>query len=161
LNAKKYDRYPEAVAGVRASRKKFQHTSGMYNNFEAYVALKWDIFDGHLKMADQLMAHEEMKIASQQLREQALDISSEVWACFYTLKSAIQKLDSAKKAEDCALEAFNYTKEAYGSGLSSFTDLSTSQSALSNARKQLIFAKNDLSVSWVKLAYCTGKILEQ
>jgi outer membrane protein TolC len=160
LNAKKYDRYPEVVAGVKASRRKIQHTPGMYNHFEAYVGVKWDIFDGHLKMADQLMAHEEMKIASQQLRAQAIDIASEVWEHFYALKSAMQKLDSAKEAEHCALEAFHYTKEAYAGGLSSFTDLSTSQSALSNARKQLIFARNDLSVSWVKLAYCTGKILD-
>jgi outer membrane protein TolC len=161
LNARQCDRYPEVVAGVKASRKKVQHVPGMYNNFEAYVGLKWDIFDGYLKMADQLMAHEEMKIAGQQLKAQAIDISSEVWEHFYALKSAVQKLGSAKEAEHSALEAFRYTREAYASGLSSFTDLSTSQSALSNARKQLIFAKNDLSVSRVKLAYCAGKILEQ
>jgi outer membrane protein TolC len=161
LNARQYDRYPEVVAGVKASRKKVQHVPGMYNNFEAYVGLKWDIFDGHLKMAEQLMAHEDMKIAGQQLKAQAIDIASEIWEYFYALKSAVQKLGSAKEAERSALEAFRYTREAYASGLSSFTDLSTSQSALSNARKQLIFAKNDLSVSRVKLAYCAGKILEQ
>ncbi|MDR1303055.1 MAG: TolC family protein [Puniceicoccales bacterium] len=161
LNARQCDRYPEVVAGLRASRKKVQHVPGMYNNFEAYVGLKWDIFDGHLKMAEQLMAHEDMKIAGQQLKAQAVDIASEVWEYFYALKSAVQKLGSAEEAERSALEAFRYTREAYGSGLSSFTDLSTSQSALSNARKQLIFAKNDLSVSRVNLAYCAGKILEQ
>ncbi|MDR1435275.1 MAG: TolC family protein [Puniceicoccales bacterium] len=161
LKSKAYDRYPEVVAGLSASRKKIKDIPGMYNNFEAYIGLKWDIFDGHLKESEQLMAYEEMKIARQQLKLKALDISSEVWEYFHALKSAIQKLDSAKETENCALEAFNYTKEAYGNGLSSFTDLLTSQNALSVARKQLVCAKNDLAVGWVQLAYCTGKILEK
>jgi outer membrane protein len=161
LDAKKYDQYPELVAGVKASRKKIQDTPGMYNNFEAYVGLRWDIFDGHLKMAERLMAHEELEIARHQLRAKTLTVAGEVWECFYALKSAIQKLDSAQNSEQCAREASNYAQEAYGNGLCSFTDLLTSQNALSVARKQFVCAKNDLSVSWVRLAYCTGKILEQ
>ena len=161
LEAKKYDQYPELVAGLKASRKKIQDTRGMYNNFEAYLGLRWDIFDGHLKMAERLMAHEELEIARQQLKAKALGVIGEVWEHFYALKSAIQKLNSAQNSERCAWESSNYAQEAYTNGLCSFTDLLTSQNALSVARKQLVCAKNDLSVSWVRLAYCTGKILEK
>jgi outer membrane protein len=161
LEAKKYDQYPELVTGLKASRKKIQDTPGMYNNFEAYVGLRWDIFDGHLKMAERLMAREEVEISRQQLKAKALAIAGEVWECFYALKSAVQKLNSAQNSERCAWEAFNYSQEAYANGLCSFTDLLTSQSALSVARKQLVCAKNDLSVSWVRLTYCTGRILEK
>ncbi|MDR0418251.1 MAG: TolC family protein [Puniceicoccales bacterium] len=161
LEAKKYDQYPELVTGLKASRKKIQDTPGMYNNFEAYVGLRWDIFDGHLKMAERLMAHEELEISRQQLKAKALTVAGEVWECFYALKSAVQKLNSAQNSERCAWEAFNYSQEAYANGLCSFTDLLTSQNALSVARKQLVCAKNDLSVSWVRLIYCTGRILKK
>ncbi|MDR3317423.1 MAG: TolC family protein [Puniceicoccales bacterium] len=161
LNAKNYDCYPEVFTRLSASRKKIENIGGMYNNFEAAIGLKWDIFDGHLKASEQLMAYEEMKIAHQRLNLKELDIRSQVWKYFYTLKSAIHKLDAAKEAENFALEAFNYTKEAYANGLSSFTDLSTSQNALSSARKQFVGAKNDLAMGWVQLAYVTGKILEK
>ncbi|MDR1590566.1 MAG: TolC family protein [Puniceicoccales bacterium] len=161
LEAKKYDQYPELIAGLRASRKKIQDTPGMYNNFEAYLGFRWDIFDGHLKMAERLMAHEELEIARQQLKAKALGVVGEVWEYFYVLKSAIKKLDSAQNSERCAWDAANYAQEAYTNGLCSFTDLLTSQNALSVARKQLVCAKNDLSVSWVRLAYYTGKILEK
>jgi outer membrane protein len=161
LVAKKYDQYPELIAGLRASRKKIQHTPGMYNNFEAYLGVRWDIFDGNLKMAERLMAHEELQIARQQLKAKTLGVVGEVWEHFYALKSAIQKLNSAQNSEQCARESANYAQEAYTNGLCSFTDLLTSQNALSVARKQLVCAKNDLSVSWVRLAYCTGKILEK
>jgi outer membrane protein len=161
LEAKKYDQYPELIAGLKASRKKIQHTPGMYNNFEAYLGLRWDIFDGHLKMAERLMAYEELGIARQQLKAKALGVVGEVWECFYALKSAIQKLNSAQNSERCARESADYAQEAYTNGLCSFTDLLTSQNALSVARKQFVCAKNDLSVSWVRLAHCTGKILEK
>jgi outer membrane protein TolC len=116
LEAKKYDQYPELVTGLRASRKKIQDTPGMYNNFEAYVGLRWDIFDGHLKMAERLMAHEEMEISFQQLKAKALAIAGEVWECFYALKSAVQKLNSSQNSERCAGEAINYSQEAYTNG---------------------------------------------
>jgi outer membrane protein TolC len=161
LEAKKYDPYPELIAGLKASRKKIQDTPGMYNNFEAYLGLRWDIFDGHLKMAERLMAREELEIARQQLKAKVLDVVGEVWEHFYALKSAIQKLNSAQNSERCARESANYAQEAYTNGLCSFTDLLTSQNTLSVARKQLVCAKNDLSVSWVRLAHCTGKILEK
>jgi len=107
----------------------------MYNDFEAIIDLKWDIFDVYWKMSEQLIAYEEMRIARQWLKANALNISSQAWENFYNLKSVVYKLVAAREAEDCALEAFNYTKEAYTSGLSSFIDLSTFQSALSLARK--------------------------
>jgi outer membrane protein len=160
-HSKKYDRYPEVVAGLSASRKKFKSTPGMYNNFEAYIGLKWDLFDGFSKMSDQIMAREEMKIAYRQLQAKTLDIRSQVWEYFYALKSAIRKLDAAKEAEGYAQEAFNCIKEAYNSGLNSFTDLLVAQNALSVARNKLVCARNDLAVGWVHLAYYAGKILEQ
>jgi outer membrane protein TolC len=158
LEAKQYDQYPELIAGLKVSRKKIQDMPGMYNNFEAYLGICWDIFDGHLKMAERLMAYEELEIIRQQLKAKSLDIVSEVWEHFYALKSAIQKLNSAQNSERCAWEASNHALEAYANGLCSFTDLLVSKNALSIARKQLVCAKNDLSVSWVRLAYCTGKI---
>ncbi|MDR2200980.1 MAG: TolC family protein [Puniceicoccales bacterium] len=159
--SKGYDRYPEVLVGLSASRRKVEEIPGMYNHFELYAALKWDLFDGFLKKSEQLMAHEEMKIAHQRLRTKALDIGSQVWEYFYALKSAIRKLDAAKEAENCAREAFSCTQEAYGNGLSSFTDLLMAQNELSTARNKLVCARNDLAVGWVHLVYSTGKILEQ
>jgi outer membrane protein TolC len=102
-----------------------------------------------------------MRVAQQQLKAKALDIVGEGWGYFYGLKSAVQKLDSAQDYEQSALESAKYAQEAYENGLCSFTDLLTSQNALSSARRQLIYAKNGLSMSWVNLAYCTGRILEK
>jgi outer membrane protein TolC len=154
------DRYPEIVVGLSASRRKVEGIPGMYNQFEAYAALRWDLFDGFLKKSEQLVAYEEMKMAQQQLQTQTLDIGSQVWEYFYALKSAIRKLDAAKEAETCAQEAFGYTQEAYANGLSSFTDLLMAQNELSMARNKLICARNDLAVGWVRLAYSMGQILE-
>jgi outer membrane protein TolC len=158
--SKQRDRYPEVLVGLSASRRKVEGIPGMYNHFEAYAALKWDLFDGFLKKSEQLMAYEEMKIARQQLRTKVLDIGSQVWEYFYALRSAIRKLDAAKEAETCAQEAFSCTQEAYGNGLSSFTDLLMAQNELSMARNKLVCARNDLAVGWVRLTYSMGKILE-
>ncbi|UPA28346.1 MAG: TolC family protein [Verrucomicrobiota bacterium] len=161
LKAKERDYYPELITGLTASRQKIRHISGMYNNFSAYVGVQWNIFDGFSRTAERLMAREEMRIAEMELRAKELDITSQVWEHFYALKSAVQKLEAAKESENCAQEAFNYTREAYQNGLCSFTDLLTSQSALSLARRQLVCAKNDLSIEWVQLAHASGQALKK
>lgn len=161
LNARRRDQYPEIVAGLTASRKKIQHVNGAYNNFNAYIGVKWNLFDGYSQMADRLMAYENVKVAQLQLKSKVIDVTSQVWEHFFAYQSAAHKLDAAKESERCAEESFNYTREAYRNGLCSFTDLLTSQNALSLARRQLVCAKNDLSIEWMQLAYSTGKILEK
>lgn len=161
LRSKERDAYPELITGLTASRQKIRHVSGMYNNFSAYIGVQWNIFDGFSRMADRIMAREEMKIAALELQAKELDVTSQVWEHFFALKSAKQKLEAAKESENCAQEAFNYTREAYQNGLCSFTDLLTSQNALSLARRQLVCAKNDLSIEWVQLAHASGQALKK
>ena len=161
LKSQKYSQFPELFVSASLSSKRVHGYKGDYSNYSLCLGAQWDIFDGFYKSNAELMAREELKAQQQSSRSKIIDIESEVWDSFHTLKSSIQKMEAAKQSEIFALESFDCAKESYQAGLCSFTDFLTAQSLLASARRQRVCAHNDLQKAWVKMSYVTGKILEK
>lgn len=150
---------PELIIGGSGNKKEYEHIKGSFDNFSVFAGLEWKIFDGFKNIYDIIESKENVRIAVQELRQTELQAQSEVWTYYFSFKSALKQLDTAKRFLASAEESFQSMKISYDSGLCKFTDLLTAQSCLANARQQLISSENNLLTNLSNLAYSTGGIV--
>lgn len=151
--------FPELIIGGSAGKKKYRHFSGSYNDFNIFAGLQWEIFDGFRNIYDIIESKENSRIAQAELEQMTLKAQSEVWAYYFSFKSALKQLGSARRYLASAQESFQSMMISYNGGLCKFTDLLSAQSCLANAREQLIASENNLLITVSNLAYATGGIM--
>lgn len=128
------------------------------NNYTLGAVLTWDIFTGFARKYDLISAKAQERAALQQLKETEIQIISSVWANFYTYKSSLAQLESARAAVEASNEAYKATETAYNNGVGTLTDLLNSLSTLSQARQQQTSAESSLAISIARLAHATGRL---
>ncbi|MDR3143707.1 MAG: TolC family protein [Puniceicoccales bacterium] len=159
LKAKEKSLWPELVFGFTDSLRKFRHVNGSHQQYNAYVALQWNLFDGFRNTYDILEAAEEREVAEAEWQEARLKASQEIWTAYHAVQSTRKQLQAAESCREAARKSFEATQVAYQNGLASFSDLVSAQSALASARQQQVQTEDAAYVALANLGYATGGIV--
>lgn len=126
--------------------------------YSGALALNVPIFAGFFYVNNTRQAKEHAWASLASVEQLQSDISYQVVSSYYNLKIAIATVKNAEEYLIYAQESFNAASLNYNVGTGSILDLLTAQTALANARSQLIDAKTEWLTSLANLAYATGAL---
>ncbi len=157
LSAAQADLWPELTAGVTGSYENTDSTGfETVEDYQAYLALEWDIFDGFNNKYAIQSARSLARQARQNLRAQELSVLSSVWTYYFGFRSAIGEVTAQRAAVQAQREAYEAINIGYQTGINSLLDLLTAQQDLDQSRQDLVDAEANLSISIANLAHATG-----
>lgn len=157
LKAAQADLWPELVAGVTGQYLNTDNTGfDPVEDYQAYLALEWDIFDGFNNKYTIQSARSLARSARENLRTQELSVLSQVWTFYFAFRSAIGEVTASRAAVQAQREAYEAINIGYQTGINSLLDLLTAQQDLDQSRQSLVDAEASLSTSIANLAHATG-----
>jgi outer membrane protein len=128
------------------------------NVYSAGVLLRIPVFSGFQKVYDIRKAEEEAAIAGANVASLEQQVIQEVWSSYYAMKTAGQKIRTARDLVASATESSAVTRGRYTAGVGSILDLLTSESALASARAQDVQARAEFLFALAQLARDVGSI---
>lgn len=158
-NQTKGEFLPELIVGFAGNSKKYTGHSGRSEDYQAYVRLEWQIFNGFYDTYRILEAKAAKEKARQELRSIEISAAADIWTKYHSFKSSIKQYEAAQNLLKASQESFDAMNIAYKNGLSKFNDLLATQSQLSKARTSFVSAKNHFFSSIVELSYATGGLI--
>ena len=120
------------------------------------VFLRIPVFDGLRAHYDTARAKETERATAEVARAVEQDVVNAVWTSYYDLRTAAQRIETAKDLLASATESEEVALGRYTEGVGTLLDLLTAQSALAAARAQDIAARADWFVSAARLLHATG-----
>jgi outer membrane protein len=105
-----------------------------------------------------LAAKAQAEAAKDQMTELARGIELEVWTSYYGLKTAEQKIRTARDLLESAQASYDVALGRYKEGVGSILDLLAAQAVLENGRVQLVQAKSDWFLALVQFTHDTGAL---
>jgi outer membrane protein TolC len=166
VSAATSDLWPTLSLGGTADRrwteyfgdsKAYKH----YYEYTAYMKVAWDVFDGFDNWAKRKEAVADMKSQREQLREDELAASADVWSKYYAFRTATSKFEFSKAFLQSSEESFYLALEGYRAGLKDILDLLEAYSKLSSARSSYVQSKNDILVALAEIAHAVGSLGEK
>lgn len=159
LQAAQADLWPELTAGVSGTYQQTD-TDGFnpVQDYQAFLALEWDIFDGFNNKYAIQSARQLARQARQSLRQQELSVLSNVWTNFFAFRSAIREVQANRSAVEAQREAYEAISIGYNTGINSLLDLLTAQQDLDTAQQNFVQSEADLSISVANLANAIGAL---
>ena len=158
----KRDFLPQISASATASLVDYsKHGRGEQENLQVGIGISWSVFEGFARKYELISAKMKERLVAQELKQNQIQIMSDVWSSYYVYKSALKQVASAEAAVDANEEAYKATKVGYENGVNSITDFLNAQNRLASARQQKISAVSALSASVAKLAYAVGALSVQ
>jgi len=130
-------------------------------SYSAFLKLDWNVFDGFLNTSKRREALYQMENAKTTLEQGRLTASSDVWNKYYDMEAAVKQFTSSSAYLSSSSRAYDLASKSYKNGLISILDLLDAQSDVSLARRQEIESRNNLFVSFAKLAHATGKLSKE
>lgn len=103
-----------------------------------------------------LEAKAQADVARDQMADLRHGIELEVWTSYYGLKTAEQKILTARDLLESAQASYDVALGRYKEGVGSILDLLTAETVLENARVQNVQAKSDWFLALVQFTYDTG-----
>jgi outer membrane protein len=136
-------------------------SGGGGSNWIAGIELQMDLFQGGAKRA-KMQREQALKDKVAALKEAASDgIRLEVRRAYYDLDAARQQMDVAKAAIAQAQESLRITQNRYESGLSTITDLLTSEEAASRSQADYWQTVFRYHTGYASLELATGTLNAQ
>lgn len=120
------------------------------------LTLRIPVFDGLRAHYEIARARENEGLAAAEARSTEEDVISEVWASWYDLESAAQRVETSKDLLASASESVDVARGRYTEGVGTLLDLLSAQSAVASARAEGIGARADWLVAAARLLYATG-----
>jgi len=120
------------------------------------LVLRIPVFDGLRAHYDVARAKETERAFAESARAVEQDVVNSVWTSYFDLKTAAQRIETAKDLLASATESEEVALGRYTEGVGTLLDLLTAQSALAAARAQDIAARADWFVSAARLLHATG-----
>jgi outer membrane protein len=105
-----------------------------------------------------LAAKAQAEAARDQMTGLGREIELEVWTSYYGLKTAEQKIRTARNLLESATASYNVALGRYKEGVGSILDLLAAQSVLQDGRLQLVQAKADWFLALVQFTHDTGAL---
>ncbi len=135
---------PQEISGARA------------NNWSAAVGLRFPLFTGYDHSFKVQEAEANAVVSQAQAHSYEQQVILDVWSTFSDLKTAQQRLATARDLLASADESNRVALARYKEGVGSILDLLTTQASLALARSQDIQARSDWLLALANLAHATG-----
>ncbi len=122
------------------------------------VLLRIPVFTGFQSQYDLRKAEEERGAADAGALSVEQLVIQQVWASYYSVKTAAQRTRTARDLLASARESADVTRGRYTAGVGSILDLLTAESALASARAQEVGARAEFLFALAQLAHDVGSI---
>lgn len=122
------------------------------------VTLHIPVFNGLRNKYEIAKAKEDEAKAAAEARAVEQTVINDVWSAWYDVKTASQRMTTAKDLLASATESEQVALGRYTEGVGTLLDLLNAQSALALARAQEISARADWLVSAARMLYSTGAL---
>jgi outer membrane protein len=148
--------YPSFVFGDTLGGTVDDLTHRFNTDNTASLQLSIPIFTGGSPHYNLFKAKEDAKYEAARLRILRQNAMLEVWSSYFGLKTANQRVKTGSDLLASATRSHEVTLGRYKEGVGGLLDLLSAQSALLNARAQLVSAQTDWYISFSRLARDTG-----
>jgi outer membrane protein TolC len=141
---------------LEADRGKFVTQAG--GNWFAGVSLRWNLFNGFTDRNRQREAAESLAAAQSDRKQLESALKLGVRKAYADLTSATERIQVAEAAIAQAEESLRITRNRFGSGLNTVTDLLRTEVALQESRLRRLSAVHDQRVAAAMLEYAAGTL---
>jgi outer membrane protein len=151
---------PTLAAAGSVSRVYFYNSPGLpfANNYSGAILFTFPVFTGGRNTYETLEARELARAAEGQAETLKDQVVLQVWTSYYNLKTAAQRIRTARDLLTAAMQSQEVAAGRYRAGVGSILDLLVAQSAYANARAQEAQARSDWFVALAMLAHDTGSL---
>jgi outer membrane protein len=151
---------PTLGAAGSVSRVYFYNSTGLpfANNYSGAILFRFPVFTGGRNAYETLEAREQAHAAEGRAETLQDQIVLQVWTSYYNLKTAAQRVKTARDLLASASQSQDVAAGRYRAGVGSILDLLVAQSAYANARAQEAQARSDWFVALALLAHDTGSL---
>jgi outer membrane protein len=150
--------WPEISFDGNVSRWFFNSWNDYSNNYSLGVFLTVPLFTGFSHSFDVAEAQSNAEAARQRYETSKSTVELDVWTSYYNLKTASERLVTAREFLDSATESHAVSVERYKSGVGTILELLTAQTTLEQARAQDVQARTDWFLAVAQLAHATGRL---
>jgi len=102
----------------------------------------------------------QVKQVQLQQEQNTFSLKQDIYTAYNDAIAAVQKYNASRKAVDASQTAYNYAVKRYDVGLLSTYDLVTTQTALQQAKSQLLYAQYDYVFKLKLLEFYKGQGLK-
>jgi outer membrane protein len=151
---------PSLAAAGSVNRVYFYNSTGIpfANNYSGSILFRFPVFTGGRNTYETLEAREQARAAEGQAETLQDQVVLEVWTSYYNLKTAAQRVKTARDLLASATQSQEVAAGRYRAGVGSILDLLVAQSAYANALAQEAQARSDWFVALATLAHDTGSL---
>ena len=151
---------PTLAAAGSVGRVYFYNSTGLpfADNYSGAILFRFPIFTGGQNVYETLEAREQARTAEGQAETLKDQVVLQVWTSYYNLKTAAQRIRTARDLLAAAAQSQEVAAGRYRAGVGSILDLLVAQSAYANARAQEAQARSDWFVALATLAHDTGSL---
>jgi len=133
-------------------------TAGPTDVYSVGLLLRVPLFTGFQTQYDIRRAEAERGAADAAALSVEQQVIQQVWASYYSVKTAAQRTRTARDLLASARESADVTRGRYTAGVGSILDLLTAESALASARAQEVGARAEFLFALAQLAHDVGSI---
>lgn len=126
------------------------------NNWSATLLVDIPLFTGFANSYNIEKAKREAAVAAAQVQSLEQQVILQVWTSYYSLKTALQRIATARDLLASAEQSEQVQLGRYKEGVGTFLDVLAAQQQLVNARAQEIQARSDAFVALAHLIFDTG-----
>jgi outer membrane protein len=154
----KRDGLPAITLEGSISRRYYDNPEIYSDNYMEGIFLNFPLFTGFSHSYDVVEAQAKADEAAQRYEVLKGRVDLDVWSSYYDLKTAVERLSTAKEFLESATESHTVAFERYKTGVGSILELLRAQTALEDARAQNIRARADWFLAVAGLAHATGRL---
>jgi outer membrane protein len=140
------------------SRRFYNNPDDFSDNYLYGAFLTFPLFTGFSHHYDIVKAQSEADLAEQQYTTLKNEVELDVWTSYYDLKTATERLTTAREFLESATESHSVALERYKAGVGTILELLSAQTTLEDARAQDLQARTDWLLTLSQLAYATGRL---
>ncbi|MBV8212070.1 MAG: TolC family protein [Verrucomicrobia bacterium] len=128
--------------------------------FGAGLAVEVPIFDGFLRRRQLDAAESALGEANSQLKQSGDRTEREVWQAYTDLHTAINSESAADALEKASQESYDAVIASYKQGFSTYTEVVTNETRLTNARNALFQSRSAIHTAATALALALGDLAQ-
>jgi outer membrane protein TolC len=147
---------PSLSLGATAARTYATTIPNGANSYNIALGLAIPLFNGFSRQYDLRAAEYEAEAASARTETLRQQVVYQVFTAYYALQTATRRVHTARDLLASATQSNEVALARYKAGVGSVLDLLAAQSALANARAQVVDARLSWSVSLAQLAHDAG-----
>ena len=143
---------------LQVSVAKSDFFGGTRPTFGAFLTMNVPIFDGFARRHKLDIAEADLRQAENELAGARDSAARDVWKAYTDYRTALKKQDAAEKLLTASKSAFDATLESYKQGLSTYTEVVTSERNLTSARATSHDTRSAIYTSQAALALSVGDL---